>query len=109
MSLLTDGQRKAIQIFRPHVSIRPQRVRRQCERPTNDADDEENVMCMPHQFLIAIENERLRDLERRRLLQEARREAAAARRARQAGRHDTRLGRRLVQAFGRRAASRATA
>jgi hypothetical protein len=91
------------------MSIRPRPVRRECERATNG---EENVMYIPYQFLIAIENDRLRTLERHQFRQAVCRERAA-RLAREADAEARRsrhgLGRRVGRAFGRRASAGAVA
>jgi hypothetical protein len=107
------------------VSIRRAAVRRQSERAsrtTAAADDEqENIMHIQYQFLAATENDRLRTASRRQGLEEARRDHAA-RLAREQAFGTSRprrgetgalkggrppLGKRLIRAFGRRAAGAA--
>jgi hypothetical protein len=63
-------------------------------------------MYISHQFLIAIEQDRLRSLERQHARQAARRTAAVSRGNGRPGRG---LGRRVMRAFGRRPAASAAA
>ena len=71
----------------------------------------EDVMYIPHQFLIAIENERLQTAARRQSRIAARRDhlARLARAADGAGRRPRRLGRRVTGVFGHRAPAKAAA
>jgi len=62
-------------------------------------------MYIPYQFLIAMENDRLRTLERQQLRRMACREAAVSRRTRERGEPSRGLGRRVTRAFGRRPAA----